>query len=613
MPVLSTREEGGASGAAFNVDVLLFNINVALLCFAGLFVLLALPRAIARFLHSSEWFQGCFFHSVKFPASSRFLRTIKLDTNVSSAEKLAELRAIESTSSFSHYTHDGPAVSAVKVTMTDRMPAHMPGWTSMFPAITAALSWKVRPGYSVGELVILLAYTVVMFYASLVNVDLFTDPVRLGMVPTSQFPVLYIMATKNNVFGALIGMGYEKLNYLHRWAGRLVVLSVNLHALGYFAIWSQNAGGIAAEMDTNIIWGCVALGAMNILFLFSLTAVRQTCYQLFFVSHVVSAIVVLFGTVYHFDWALPYAIIASVLYGFDRLVRMIQTRITSAHLRPIPELGMTRIEIPSVNAGWRAGDHVRIRVLSAGMGTIGWAESHPFTIANVSKNRNGEGLVLLCKKAGDWTSRLYDTAMRSEYGEAPGIGRTVKVVLNGPYGGPGHAMVTSFSGAMLVAGGSGITYALATVQEMLQKSTESASHVRVIELVWSVTDPSALFPMLPLFNTLLSDAQSTYTSLRISVHYTRAIISADVLKPFERLPLGLTLSPGRPKLLKILEGISDRTGQSNGVDGTLTGVLAGVCGPAALGEEVGKAVRHLDGDRRRAVGGVELHEEIFGW
>ena len=42
---------------------------------------------------------------------------------------------------------------------------------------------------------------------------------------------------------------------------------------------------------------------------------------------------------------------------------------------------------------------------------------------------------------------------------------------------------------MLVAGGSGITYALSTAQEIMQKSAEGASRTRVVELVWSITDP----------------------------------------------------------------------------------------------------------------------------
>lgn len=50
-------------------------------------------------------------------------------------------------------------------------------------------------------------------------------------------------------------------------------------------------------------------------------------------------------------------------------------------------------------------------------------------------------------------------------------------------------MYSSFSGALIIAGGSGITYALGVVQDLLQKDREGRSRLKVIELVWSVRDP----------------------------------------------------------------------------------------------------------------------------
>jgi len=94
---------------------------------------------------------------------------------------------------------------------------------------------------------------------------------------------------------------------------------------------------------------------------------------------------------------------------------------------------MTRVEIPALNAGWRPGQHVRIRVLSSAMGWFGWAEAHPFTIASVAKTP--EGLVLMCKKAGGWTGKLYEMAKVAGYGrEDGGVSRSVLVMLEGPYG-----------------------------------------------------------------------------------------------------------------------------------------------------------------------------------
>lgn len=175
---------------------------------------------------------------------------------------------------------------------------------------------------------------------------------------------------------------------------------------------------------------------------------------------------------------------------FDRLIRLLKTRYTTARLRALHELGMTRVEVNGINAGWRAGQHVRLRVLEGGLGWFGWLEAHPFTIASVSKSPSEEGLILMCKKTGMWTNRLFDLAKRREYGEVGGLDRDVRVLIEGPYGGPGHTVYASFSGALVVAGGSGITFALGMVQDLLQKDREGKSRLKCIELVWSVQDPS---------------------------------------------------------------------------------------------------------------------------
>ncbi|KZT71970.1 hypothetical protein DAEQUDRAFT_723603 [Daedalea quercina L-15889] len=604
----------GASAAAATVELqptsFFLEFDVILLCIAGLFVLFALPRIVVRFMRTSEWFAGCFFRSVEVPRVVRSASTTNLGGSGYSLEKgVADRRSGESVYSNSDDSHSFNM--AVGPDAPKNAPMYVPTWASRFPTGARVLSTKLRPGYSLGQVTFMMGYFAAFAYATLFDVNLFTDPTRFGYVAVSQMPVIYVMATKNNILGTLLGVGYEKLNYLHRYVGRLVVLSVNLHALAFFAKWTQE-GGIAQFIVPNIIWGCVALGCMDVLWLLSLSAVRQTYYNLFYVSHVIAAITVIVATAYHQPWAVPYMYIITAVYGFDRLVRMAQTRIVTAQVHAIPELGTTLIQVPSVNAGWRAGQHVRLRVFSTGMGPLGWTESHPFTISSVSKHPGEEGLVLMVKKAGDWTNSLYNIAQDADVGELGAGSRRVKVMLTGPYGGPGHALVSSFSGAMLVAGGSGITYALSTAQEIVQKSTEGASRSRVVELVWSVTDPAGLKPLIPHFNQLLEDSRTTYTSLRISVFYTRAITSPEALKTFERLPQGLTLSPGRPRLQKLLESVADRTVGSGGMNG-VTGVVVGVCGPRALGDSVGKAVRDLDGKRRRAVKGVELHEEIFGW
>jgi ferric-chelate reductase len=194
----------------------------------------------------------------------------------------------------------------------------------------------------------------------------------------------------------------------------------------------------------------------------------------------------------HVSEAIPYAIATAGIYVLDLFLRTIKSHITQATIHFVPEMTSTRVSIRNVSRGWRAGQHVRLTVLSTGMG-LGVIESHPFTIASASGD--DEGLILYCKKAGDWTAKLGTlaeggiTAKSSEAGF--GAGRNVSVIVQGPYGGPGHVVFSSYSAAMIVSGGSGITFGLAAVKEIMRDAFDKRCHVRLVDLIWVVRDPSA--------------------------------------------------------------------------------------------------------------------------
>lgn len=170
-----------------------------------------------------------------------------------------------------------------------------------------------------------------------------------------------------------------------------------------------------------ISWGFVGLVAADLLAFFTTKFWRERIYALFVGTHVV-CVILLLGSVRHtfrvcimavlYTWTvtvhtacircssqrmlqiaahkpstIPYIGAAVAFYAFDRVARVLKTRYTVARLRAIPELNTTHIEIPSLNAGWRAGQHVRLTVMSRGMGLLGCTETHPFTIASATKVR----------------------------------------------------------------------------------------------------------------------------------------------------------------------------------------------------------------------------------
>lgn len=252
-------------------------------------------------------------------------------------------------------------------------------------------------------------------------------------------------------------------------------------------------GIIAKKLLTNdVAFGLVGLVALDVLLLFSVGFWRRRFYKTFIFSHILGIIFLPIGVALHMAGTIPWLLAALGIYGLDHLIRLFKTRICTATLRPVPELGMTWVEIPHLNAGWRPGQHVRLRILSARLGILGWTEIHPYTVASAS----GDGLILMVKKAGDWSNGLYNMATKIDaiYAGDGGSSTKATVWIEGPYGGVGNAMMDSFSGAVFVVGGSGITFALSSITDLVQKDLKGSSRLKVIHLIWCVQDARTYTP-----------------------------------------------------------------------------------------------------------------------
>lgn len=104
----------------------------------------------------------------------------------------------------------------------------------------------------------------------------------LGFLAISQLPTVFLFTTKNGILAILLGKGYEKLNFLHRWAGRFMFLSATIHG----SLWIYNdlkAGTpiIGSQKETR---GIAAYSILGIIILSSLPIVRKLAYQVFFIT-----------------------------------------------------------------------------------------------------------------------------------------------------------------------------------------------------------------------------------------------------------------------------------------------------------------------------------------
>jgi hypothetical protein len=92
---------------------------------------------------------------------------------------------------------------------------------------------------TVGRVSLVLANAVVLIVLCLYGLDL-KAPLnrenvgfRCGVVTLAQLPLIFLLSGKNNIIGFLSGISYERLNWLHRWCARCMLLTATIH-MGYF-------------------------------------------------------------------------------------------------------------------------------------------------------------------------------------------------------------------------------------------------------------------------------------------------------------------------------------------------------------------------------------------
>ena len=99
----------------------------------------------------------------------------------------------------------------------------------------------------------------------------------------AQLPVVFLLGTKNSVLSFLLGpgVGWERLNYIHRWSGRGLFLAATVHG----SLWIRNhlvydIPIIGQQKETS---GVAAFGVLCVIVLTSFRVVRYWAYQFFFI------------------------------------------------------------------------------------------------------------------------------------------------------------------------------------------------------------------------------------------------------------------------------------------------------------------------------------------
>jgi hypothetical protein len=262
----SSQSFAATTARMINVPYFVFHIDVLLLSLFALYVALTLPRALVRLFQPSEFLNGLFLRSgaSRPPERGNSSRSLGRSSTVTKTDPMRSksTRANNSSRTLIDVPEDDKVPETFRALTILRArgsqkshgpPTRVPHWTTIVhPTFAYALNFRVSPGFSFGKLLVLLAYAVIVLYACFLRSDPFADPLRSGYVSMSQIPIAVALAGKTNWLSWLSGVGYEKvyincispyclyllradvqLNYIHRFAGRVIVVTANVHTIGY--------------------------------------------------------------------------------------------------------------------------------------------------------------------------------------------------------------------------------------------------------------------------------------------------------------------------------------------------------------------------------------------
>ena len=188
--------------------IFLYHIDLFLLSILGLFIIFRLPQIIALFGTTSEWFDGYFLHYIPYRPSTRVVHNAH--PSYPPPGHKTEYASDNSHTLYSHATH-AQRVTATGDALTVRYPPHVSSCIRFLRPCLKLLRLRISHGFSIAQSLTLSIYFICLVYASFYRSNIFTDGYRTGWVAIAQLPFVFAFSQKNNVLGALLGYGYDKV------------------------------------------------------------------------------------------------------------------------------------------------------------------------------------------------------------------------------------------------------------------------------------------------------------------------------------------------------------------------------------------------------------------
>ncbi|KAJ3556327.1 hypothetical protein NPX13_g10159 [Xylaria arbuscula] len=322
--------------------------------------------------------------------------------------------------------------------------------------------------------------------------------IRAGMIAVAMTPWIIATSMKANLLTLITGIGPERLNVFHRWAGYLCLFLSLIHTVPFFVqpVWDDGGLKIYQKLfPQGVIYGTgiACLVPLGWLCVASLPFIRRIAYELFIALHVPVGILYVGLLFWHTKnylatWDYLYATIAIwVACYIFRLSKLNWVKPWRSSFLVGDEAAITlmtedaiKITIPT-QMKWKPGQFVYLR-----MPGISFLDNHPFTISSLCSedfpSEYGEqyrDCTVVFKPYGGFTRRVLETAIEK------GPFHTYRAYLDGPYGGMRRELA-AFDTCILIAGGSGVTAVMSQLLNLIKRMRDGKAITKKVVVVWSL-------------------------------------------------------------------------------------------------------------------------------
>lgn len=314
---------------------------------------------------------------------------------------------------------------------------------------------------------------------------------RCAWMTLTQLPLVFLMAGKCNIVGALTGTSYERLNLFHRWAARFLFITATCHLTFFFRSWARYQY-ITKKLKDDIVTkrGFAAWCVLLWIIISSVAPIRNIRYEIFVVQHVISYVGFTTLIMLHVpDDARVWIWVSIGIYIADRSFRtlyLLYHNLSIFHKRKglvackatFTALadGATLVTVLNPTFKWNPGQHAFLHCPS-----IVPLQSHPFTISSLPIDGKLE-FVIRAHQGG--TRRLFQHAKESL---PPTKHKTV--VIDGPYG--RMRPLEQFDTVVLIAGSTGATFTIPLLRDIVLRSRNGGVLVtRKVRFIWVVKNKS---------------------------------------------------------------------------------------------------------------------------